>query len=163
MKEQFLGMKNLKGILVGGPGPTKYDFVDGGYITTEVKNKIIAIKDLGYTEEFGLQELLDKSQDVLAEEEVMIEKKLMMQFFELLATAPRKVSYGEEEVMKHLKAGVVDKVLLSESVDEGVVEKFEEEADALGSTVKIISTDTREGIQLKEMGKVAAILRYEAA
>jgi len=31
----------------------------------------------------------------------------------------------------------------------------------MGTTIKIISTDTREGVQLKEMGGVAAVLRYE--
>ncbi|MEK6947215.1 MAG: LAGLIDADG family homing endonuclease, partial [Nanoarchaeota archaeon] len=65
MKEAFLSMPGLKGIIVGGPGPTKYDLVEGGYITNEVKKKIIAIRDLGYTGEFGLEELLEKSQDVL--------------------------------------------------------------------------------------------------
>ena len=34
MKNQFLTLKELKGIIVGGPGPTKYDFIDGNYITT---------------------------------------------------------------------------------------------------------------------------------
>ena len=35
----------------------------------------------------------------------------------------------------------------------GVVEK-------VGSEVTIISTETREGVQLEQMGKIAAILRY---
>ena len=39
--------------------------------------------------------------------------------------------------------------------------EFEEEAQKMGSTMKIISTETREGAQLKDLGKVAAILRYE--
>ncbi|MBD3310589.1 peptide chain release factor 1, partial [Candidatus Woesearchaeota archaeon] len=110
MKEQFLGNKNLKGIIVGGPGPTKYDFVEGGYITTEVKNKIVAIKDLSYTGDFGLQELVDKSQDVLAEEEIADEKKIMNTFFELLSKKPGMVSYGKEEVLKNLKIGAIDTV-----------------------------------------------------
>src|SRR3989344_5018069 len=33
MKEQFLNMKELKGIIVGGPGPPKQAFVEGNYIT----------------------------------------------------------------------------------------------------------------------------------
>src|SRR3989338_6010100 len=41
MKEAFLMMGGLKGIIVGGPGPTKYDLVEGGFITNEVKKKII--------------------------------------------------------------------------------------------------------------------------
>ncbi|MBS3097157.1 peptide chain release factor aRF-1 [Candidatus Woesearchaeota archaeon] len=163
MKEQFLTMNYLKGIIVGGPGPTKYDFVDGNYITNEVKKKIIAIKDLSYTEEFGLQELVDKSQDVLADEEIAEEKKIMGKFFEILSTQPGKVSYGEAEVMQNLKNGVVDILLLSEALDEIKIEEFEKEAKKVSTEVRIISTETREGVQLREIGKVAAILRYEVS
>ncbi|MBW2978416.1 peptide chain release factor 1, partial [Candidatus Woesearchaeota archaeon] len=163
IKEQFLGLKNLKGIIVGGPGPTKQEFVEGNYITTELKDKIIAIKDLSYTGDFGLQELLDKSQDTLAQEEIADEKAVMMQFFGLLSKKPGMVSYGEAEVIKNLQMGVVDTVLLSEALEEDKINKFEEEAKKVSSEVKMISTETREGVQLKEMGKVAAILRYEVS
>ncbi len=162
MKEQFLMNKDLKGILVGGPGPTKYDFVDGGFITNELKKKVIAIKDLSYTGDFGLQELLDKSQDVLATEEVADEKKIMQKFFDLLSTKPKMVDYGTEQVKNKLDIGAVDVLLLSEDLEDDVIEGFEAKADELGTEVKIISTDTREGVQLRDIGKVAAILRYEA-
>ena len=161
IKEQFLTRENLKGIIVGGPGPTKYEFVEGGYITNELKKKIIAIKDLSYTGEFGLQELLDKSQDVLAKEEVADEKEVMQKFFDLLAKNIAKVSYGEKETMEKLKTGAVDTLLLSEELEEKKVEEFEAEAEKVGTTIKIISTETREGVQLRDLGKVAAILRYE--
>jgi len=161
IKEQFLGNKNLKGIIMGGPGPTKYDFIEGGYITNEVKKKIIATKDLSYTGEFGLQELVDKSQDVLAKEDIISEKKIMAKFFDTLAKKPGKASYGEKEVMEHLKMGVVDTLLISETFDDKRIEDFEEEAKKVKSKVNIISTETREGVQLRDLGKVAAILRYE--
>ncbi|OIO62910.1 peptide chain release factor 1 [Candidatus Woesearchaeota archaeon CG_4_10_14_0_2_um_filter_33_10] len=161
MKNQFLTLKELKGIIVGGPGPTKYDFVDGGYITNEVKKKIISIKDLSYTEEFGLQELLDKSQDVLAKEEVAVEKNIMAKFFNLLSTKPGIVSYGFNEVKKNLEIGAVDILLLSESLDENIIDEMEALAKTFGTVVNIISTETREGVQLREIGKIAAILRYE--
>jgi len=161
MKEQFLGNKNLKGIIVGGPGPTKYDFIEGGFITNEVKKKIIATKDLSYTGEFGLQELVDKSEDVLAAEDIMSEKKIMDKFFDLLAKKPGMVSYGEKEVMDNLKNGVVDTLLISEVLEDKKIEGFEKEAKKVKSEVNIISTETREGVQLRDLGKVAAILRYE--
>jgi len=161
VKEQFLGNKNLKGIIVGGPGPTKYDFVEGNYITNELKEKIIAIKDLSYTGDFGLQELVDKSQDTLAKEDIAEEKAIMLKFFGLLSKKPGIVSYGEKEVMKNIQMGVVETVLLSEELDDEKINEFEEEAKKVNSEVKIISTETREGVQLKEIGKVAAILRYE--
>jgi len=163
MKEKFLGDKNLKGIIVGGPGPTKYDFIDTGYITTEVKNKIIAIKDLSYTGDFGLKELVEKSEDVLAKEEIIEEKKLMAKFFELLATKPGMVSYGIDETMKNLKLGVADTLLISEDLDDKKIEEFEKEASQVGTHVRIISTETSEGVQLRDLGKAAAILRYEVS
>ncbi len=163
MKEQFLDNKNLKGILVGGPGPTKYDFVEGNYITNEVKKKIIAIKDLSYTEEFGLQELVDRSQDVLAKEEIAGEKEIVDKFFKLLAKKPGIISYGLDEVKKNLKMGTVETVLISEALDENVIEEIEKKADEFGTEIKIISVETKEGIQLREFGKIGAILRYEVS
>ncbi|MCK5282041.1 MAG: peptide chain release factor aRF-1 [Nanoarchaeota archaeon] len=161
VKEQFLTYKGLKGIIIGGPGPTKYDFVEGGYLTNEIKKKVIAIKDLSYTGLFGLEELLEKSGDVLASEEVAQEKKIMAAFFDKLARKPGIVAYGEKDTMNKLKMGVVDKLLLSDALEDEKIDEFENEAKKMGSEVVLISTETREGVQLKEIGKVAAILRYE--
>ena len=54
-------------------------------------------------------------------------------------------------------------LLLSEILPDEKIEEFEKEAEALGTDVRIISTETREGVQLKDIGKVAAILRYEVS
>ena len=156
-----MGYEGLKGIIVGGPGQTKYEFVDGGYLTNELKLKVIAIKDLSYTGDFGMEELLEKSQDVLANEEVASEKKIMKDFFDKLAKTPGLVAYGELDTMNKLKLGAVNKLLLSDDLDEEKIDEFEEEARKLGTKVVIISTETREGVQLREIGMVAAILRYE--
>jgi len=161
MKNQFLMMEELKGIIVGGPGPTKYEFVDGNHITNEVKKKIIAIKDITYTDEFGLQELVDKCDDVLANEEIAEEKKIMQKFFDTLGKTPNKAAYGRDEVMKRIQFGAVDTLLLSESLDDETMDLFSGEAEKMNTTIAIISTETREGVQLKEIGKIAAILRYE--
>lgn len=160
-KDQFLQMSELKGILVGGPGPTKYEFVDGNFITTEVKKKIITIKDLSYTGDFGLQELVEKSDDVLANEDIAEEKKIMNKFFDTLGKTPAKAAYGKDDVMNKIKMGAVDTVLLSESLEDEVIDQFTEEAEKMSTNVFIVSVETREGVQLKEIGKIAAILRYE--
>lgn len=160
MKDQFLGNQNLQGIIIGGPGRSKVDFIDQGQIPTELKDKIISVKDLSYTGEFGLQELLEKSEDVLAKEGVMEEKKVMQKFFELLAKDPTLVTYGIDYVKKALNMGAVDTILVSEAADEKIIEEMEETCKTYGSDLKIISVETREGVQLKDIGKFAAILRY---
>jgi len=160
VKEQFFHRKELKGIILGGPGPTKYDFMELGQLTNELKEKVIAIKDLSYTGDFGLQELVDKSQDVLAQEAIADEKKIMQKFLTTLAKEISKVAYGKEEVKKALKMGAVDVLLLSEVIDEKTVEDLSKIAEEMSSKVVMISIETREGVQLKDLGGIAAILRY---
>src|SRR3989338_131894 len=103
MKDAFFGNKDLKGIIIGGPGPTKHEFIEGAYITNELKQKIIAIKDVTDTDEYGMQELVEQSSDVLAAEEVIEEKKLMGRFFDYLAKNDKMVGYGEADVLKKLE------------------------------------------------------------
>ncbi len=161
MKEAFFNNQYLKGIIVGGPGPTKYELIEGSYITNELKKKIIAVKDITYTDEFGVHDLVDKSQDVLAAEELVEEKKIVNRFFGYLVTKPAMVTYGEQQVLSVIRQGAVDTLLLSESLPDEKIEMFEEEAKKMGTNVAIISTETREGAQLKDFGGIAAILRYE--
>ena len=162
MKDQFLPLgNNLKGIIIGGPGTTINDFLNADYITGDLKKKILGTKDLSYTEEFGLQELLDKSEDLLAEEEVSQEKKIMQVFFAQMRDNMKKVTYGEKETMHALEANVVDILFLSESLPEERIFELEEMAQKGGATVKIISIETREGVQLRDLGGIASILRYE--
>ena len=161
MKEEFLPMgHNLKGIIIGGPGTTIKNFMLKDHVTGDLKKKIIGTKDLSYTGEFGLQELLDRSDDILASEEVQKEKLAMQRFFKELSTNSGKAAYGTEDVMKYIQMGAVEVALISEKLDDEVIEKFEEECEKQGTIFQLVSTDTREGEQLYQMGKLAAILRY---
>ncbi len=158
--KEFLGLKNLKGILIGGPVPTKEEFFDGAYLNTELKRKVLGLKDIGYTDDSGLHELVEKAKDLLAKEIIMEEKEIMNRFFEMLAREENKVSYGKASVEKSLELGAVDTLLLSESLSDADIEKYSIMADKMGSKVRIISVETREGVQLRDMGGIAAILRY---
>ncbi|PIO03344.1 peptide chain release factor 1 [Candidatus Woesearchaeota archaeon CG08_land_8_20_14_0_20_47_9] len=163
MKEEFINNREIKGIIVGGPGPTKYDFVNGNYITNEVKKKIIGIKDISYTGDFGLNELVDISQDILANEEITAEKQIVNRFLETLAKNPGMAAYGEAHVRAVLSMGAVETLLLSEGINPKVLKELEEEAERTGSCVEIISVETKEGAQLRDIGGIAAILRYEVS
>lgn len=161
MNAEFLKMTGLKGIILGGPETTIVDFLNQEYLTGDVQKKVLGYKALSYTEEFGIQELLDKADDLLGEAEVSEERKLMTRFFEHLQKRPKMVDYGYEAVKKKLEMGAVDVILCSESLEDSKAEELEDIAKQYGTTFKIISLETREGVQLREIGKVAAILRYE--
>ncbi len=160
MKEEFLKRKKIKGIIIGGPSSTIRSFLNKNYITGDLEKKILGTKNLGYTGEVGLKELVDKSQDLIDNYELNQEKTLLKKFFKNLGKDTGLVSYGESDVMKKLKIGAVDKVLVSESVSDEKMDELEEEADKVSSEVVLISSETPEGRQLKEMGGLAALLRY---
>ncbi|MBT4334735.1 peptide chain release factor aRF-1 [archaeon] len=160
VNKEFLDMKDMKALLVGGPGPTKEYFIEGSYMDTRIKSRIKSIQDLSYTGEFGLNELVEKSADTLAKEEIIEEKKLLEEFFSELGKSSKKVVYGEEAVKHAFELAAVDKVIVSEKTPEKLFEEIEELCVKTGAEIKIVSVDTNEGVQLKEIGMVAAFLRY---
>ena len=84
MKKIFFDMPKLKGILIGGPIPTKDEFLDGEYMVTKLRNKVIGRIDVGDSDESGLKELVEKARDILEGQEIIYDKKLLDRFFETL-------------------------------------------------------------------------------
>jgi len=160
VKNEFYHNKDLKGILLGGPGHSKEEFLEEGQLPDNLKEKFIAVLDLSYTGEFGLQELLDRAEDVLSAEDVMEEKKAVQRFFSELSKNTGLAGYGKDEVMRLVQLGAVELLLLSETLDDKTIKEFEEHAQSMGTETLIVSLETREGAQLKEIGGVAAVLRY---
>jgi len=161
MKNIFYENKKLKGILIGGPIPTKDEFVDGEYLPTLLQNKIIGKIDIGGSDESGLKELVEKSRDILANQEIVYEKKLMERFFETLGAKPDFVVYKEEAVKKALEYGAVDTLLLSKDYDKESIKKLKQIAVESGTKIEIISTETEEGKQFFQLSGIGALLRYK--
>jgi len=115
--EIFLTEENLKGIFVGGSGPTKQYFTDEDYLHYEIQNKIIDTFDTGYTDEFGLKELVSAASETMTDLKISKEKKVMKRFLkEVTKTEKSLAVYGEAQVRKALEMGVVDTLLLSEDL-----------------------------------------------
>ena len=118
--EAFLAEPNFfekfKGLLIGGPMPTKEEFAEGEFLHHEIKKRIIGLFDASYTNEFGLRELVDNAQDALRGVGIMDEKKEMTRFFKELIKENGCAAYGEDSVRANLEAGAVDTLLLSEKL-----------------------------------------------
>ena len=110
----------LDGVLVGGPSPTKDEFLDGDYLHHEVAEKVLGKFDVSYTDESGLYDLVDAASDVLADAAVMQDKAQMEEFFEELH-AGELATYGFAETRRNLDMGAVDRLLLSEDLRRDVV------------------------------------------
>ncbi len=161
MKEIFFTMPKLKGILVGGPIPTKDEFLDDEYLMTQLREKVIGRIDIGGSDESGLKELVEKSRDILASQEIVYEKKLMERLFESLGESPDMSTLKEPATRKALDYGAVEILFLSRDIDKKLSKELKQLAENTGARVEIISTDTEEGKQFFNLSGVGAILRYK--
>jgi len=115
--EAFLPIENFKGLLLAGPGPTKYDFEKGDYLNYMLKNKILDLIDTAYVEEQGVKEVVDKAPEVMRKIRYIEERKIVQQFLYEIGHDTGLVTYGEAEVRNALQAGAVKTLLLSEGLD----------------------------------------------
>lgn len=196
----FMKQKELKGIIIGGPGPIKDQFVKGEYLNYQLISKIIGVKDVGYTGDQGFEELVQRSEDLLKEAAVMKERQMIQKFLVELQKGGNVV-YGYTQTIEALNMGVLEMLMVSEEFDwvrvklkcdnthevekdlpESDIERqmcevcgqslkvedkdylgelLSEKASNYGTTVEIISTDTPEGTQFKQLGGIGGFLRYK--
>ena len=211
---ELLGkVSGLKGLIIGGPGPTKYDFVDGDYLNYQLKEKILATIDTSYVGEQGVEEIVAKSQDVLRGVRYLEEKKVVQRFLYEIGHDTGLGVYGETQVRRYLTAGIVDLLIVSEKMNmlhvytkckncaneedalipqagfvkyeqdllattckkcnaaslfveetKDLIDELIDIAETQNAKVALISTETDEGVMLKDsFGGIAAILRYKAS
>jgi peptide chain release factor subunit 1 len=115
--EIFLPIDTLKGIILAGPGPTKYDFEKGDYLNYQLKNKILDVVDTAYVEEQGVKEVVDKAPEIMKKVRYIEEKEIMQKFLYEVGHDTGLITYGEAEVRRVLEMGSVRMLLLSEGVD----------------------------------------------
>ncbi|UCD44766.1 MAG: peptide chain release factor aRF-1 [Candidatus Bathyarchaeota archaeon] len=116
MTDIFKDVPNLKGIIVGGPGPTKEDFLKGNYFHHEIKEKILTTVDTGYTGHEGVKEVVERSQDFLKNVRFYEERKIVQDFLYNVGQETGLATYGEREVIQALRSNNVRQLLISEGV-----------------------------------------------
>jgi len=195
----FKKEKDLKGVIIGGPGPLKEKFNGDSFLDYQIKGKVLGVVDTSYTGMPGLHELVERGEDLIKEASAVRERHLMENFFGHLQKDDGLAVYGIDEVKQALEYGAVNTLLISEEFDwlrvklkcscghlmerdtkpdkkhfncpkcgnEMTIEDEVELVDILsdkakgsGTEVEIVSTETREGVQFKELGGVGGILRF---
>ncbi len=115
--EILLNEPGIKGVFVGGPGPTKRYFVDEEYLHYEIQNKIVDQFDTGYTDEYGLRELVAAASETMTDLKIAKEKKVMKRFLIEISKGDESLSlYGEDHIRKALQMGAVDTLLMAEDL-----------------------------------------------
>lgn len=117
--EAFLPKRDqLKGILVGGPGATKEFFVKEAFLTPALQQKVVTpLFDTGYTDEYGLRELVEKATQTLHGLELTEEKRLVQKLLaEIRRAEVGLAAYGGRDVDRALELGAVATLLVSDGL-----------------------------------------------
>lgn len=110
----FVGIKNFKGVIIGGPGPAKHDFVKQAPQNYQLK--ILGVVDTGYTDEYGIRETLEKSDEIIASQEAVVEKKLMDRFMREVSTGGL-AAYGLTDIQAKLASRQIERLLVTEGLE----------------------------------------------
>ena len=155
--ESFLNLDGLQGILIGGPGPTKDYFASEGYLHHELQKKVVDTFDIGYTDEYGLKELVDKAKDRLLDMDLMREKRLILKLLEEIRKNEGSLAtYGEDQVRAALKIGAVEILLLSEGLRR---RRITIECAACGNVVEMTVAEVPNVVQCPKCNSNATVAK----
>ncbi len=109
---------SLKGILLGGPGATKEYFYKEGFLDFRLQQKVVQpLFDSGYTDDYGLRELVEKASSVLHGLEITEEKRIIQRLLsEIRKGDAGLAAYGPANVERALEARAIDLLLVSEGI-----------------------------------------------
>ena len=114
----FIDEYDVKGIIIGGPGPTKEGFIREEYLDYRLQNNVIAVLDSSYSGSEGVRELIDKVNDqgIMADYRLMEEKKIVKRFISEVYSGKGLGIYGIYDVITSLKNGFADLVIVNDDI-----------------------------------------------
>lgn len=153
-------LDNVDAIVLGGNTIRCQEFLEKGNLDYRLKEKIAdVIISVSIIDETGLYQAVKEASRVLKETEIYAERQAWDKFMEDLMKGLSTVSYGTTEVLKALRDGRVDTLLVVEDKMDLIDEIYDEIA-SYGTEIMIFSNQTESGAQLSSFGGVAARLRW---
>jgi peptide chain release factor subunit 1 len=144
----------LSGIIIGGPGYGKNEFVGDEYLDYRLRAKIIKpLFDVGYTDEQGLRELVASASKTLDGMEITKERDLIQRFLSGIRTGTSV--YGQDQIQQALADGRVATLIVTDDVQMNTAGW-----DRAGA-IEYVGTESDEGEQFfRGFGGIGAILRW---
>ncbi len=106
-------VNSVKGVIIGGPGPAKENFVKMSPFNYQIK--VLGVVDTGYTDETGLRELMGKSGSILQEQQAVVERQIVERFMREIVSGSL-AAYGEAAVRQAIISKQASSVILSEGL-----------------------------------------------
>jgi len=180
-------MPNIKGLVIGGSGHLKQQFIDSGWLDPRLKKLYLGSVDIAYGGELGLTQTIDLSGSLISDLEYQRERKLLVDFLDQVRTDNHRVAYGPYDVMETFEMGIIKRLIVSEDLNyerivtergvayvkpglykgeviekQGLLEFLIEHHQVQGCDIELISNSTSEGKQFIEgFSGIGAFLRCE--
>jgi peptide chain release factor subunit 1 len=113
----FLENHQVTALVVGGPGPTKDDFLKGDYLHYVLKNVLLSIVDTQSADREGVREVLGKSSEALKNMCGPEEKRDVQRLLTELGKQDGLAISGLDPVLDALRNGEVEVALVTDSTD----------------------------------------------
>jgi len=157
------GFKDVKAVIIAGPGFSKGDFHDFLVQKYSEIAKISILESTGAGGRSGIAEVLKKGiiEKMATEGRVAFEIRKVEDLLSEIGKSSKLVAYGKKEVGEAVQTGAAENLLvIDELVREGEIEKLMDLTENMGGNVIIISSEHDGGKQLSSLGGIAALLRY---
>jgi peptide chain release factor subunit 1 len=113
----FIEETPTKKILLGGPGPTKENFLKGNYLDYRLQKAVIATIDTSYTGEEGIREILQKGTSILQDVRLIQEDTIIERFISEASKDYGLATYGLQNVLNAINNNSADIVIVSEDLN----------------------------------------------
>ncbi len=113
----FLENHKVNVLIVGGPGTTKEDFLNGDFLHYELKNVFLEKVDTQSVGREGVKEVLDKSIETLNHMCLPEQKGIIQRLMASIAKQDGLATYGLDSVLKSLQKGEVEVALVTDTTD----------------------------------------------
>ncbi|MGD0146340.1 MAG: peptide chain release factor aRF-1 [Nitrososphaerales archaeon] len=140
----FIDNEKVTGMIIGGPGPTKEEFLKGEYLHYELQKKVLVVLDTSYSGREGVRELVEKASDTLADVRLVEEKKLVQRFLAEVNKPGGLAIYGLPRILDALQKANVDVILVSDDLDTVKLEAKCKKCGTLKSEVTLASAKVKE-------------------
>ena len=110
-------MPNVEGLILAGSADFKTVLNDSQLFDPRLQGKVISVVDISYGDEAGFNQAIQLSQGVMADVQLVHEKKLLDEYFSQIAQDTGVYCYGLNETLSCLESGAVETLLVYENLD----------------------------------------------
>ncbi|MGQ9759719.1 MAG: mRNA surveillance protein pelota [Candidatus Methanomethylicaceae archaeon] len=156
-------------VIVGGPGFARNDLLS--IIKDRFKHISAFEESTSSVGPAGAREILKRGaiSRVLQNSALLRDSKLVDELLYRLANKPSLVAYGMDDVKRAVERGCVDSLLVSDRLIRGadpkkriMIEEMCKRAEDYGGKVYFVSSEHEKGLELFNLGGIAALLRFSS-